>query len=105
MDRHQDWAVIICLVGGGQEINTGEAGISAWLNAVNRHFPHWKMFISSRLHDSEYVANNALELAQRTAQTRQEDSLHLAVSMRSFRAENVSAFVKALLDCEANAGS
>ena len=103
MDRHQDWAVIICLVGGGQEINTGEAGISAWLNAAIEHFPHWKMFISSRLHDSEYAANNSLELAQRTAQTHQEDSLHLAVSMRSFRAENVSAFVKALLDCEANA--
>ena len=46
MDRHSDWAVIVCLVGGGQEINTGEAGISAWLNAVIEHFPHWKMFIS-----------------------------------------------------------
>ena len=103
MDRHEDWAVIVCLVGGGQEINTGEAGISAWLNAAIQHFPHWKMFISSRLHDSEYAANNSLELAQRTAQTHQDDSLHLAVSMRSFRAENVSAFVKALLDCEANA--
>jgi len=103
MNRHPDWAVIICLVGGGQEINTGEAGISAWLNAVIEHFTHWKMFISSRLHDSEYAANNTLERAQHCAQTHQEDSLHLAVSMRSFRAENVSAFVKALLDCEANA--
>ncbi len=103
MDRHQDWAVVICLVGGGQEINTGEAGISAWLNAVIERFPHWKMFISSRLHDSEYAATETLELAQRTGQTRQDDSLHLAVSMRSFRAENVSAFVKALLDCESNA--
>jgi hypothetical protein len=100
MDRHPDWAVIICLVGGGQEINTGEAGISAWLNAAIEHFPHWKMFISARLHDSEYAANNTLERAQHCAQTHQEDSLHLAVSMRSFRAENVSAFVKALLDCE-----
>jgi Uncharacterized conserved protein (DUF2075) len=100
MDRHQDWAVIICLVGGGQEINTGEAGISAWLKAVIEHFPKWKMFISSRLNDSEYAANNTIELAQHRTQTQQEDSLHLAVSMRSFRAENVSAFVKALLDCE-----
>jgi len=103
MDRHRDWAVIICLVGGGQEINTGEAGISAWLEAVIERFPHWKMFISSRLHDSEYAAKNTLELAQCRAQTHHEDSLHLAVSMRSFRAENVSAFVKALLDCEADA--
>lgn len=103
MNRHQDWAVIICLVGGGQEINTGEAGISAWLEAVVKCFPHWKMFISSRLHDSEYAASNLLEIAQRTAHIHHEDSLHLAVSMRSFRAENVSAFVKALLDCEAAA--
>jgi hypothetical protein len=103
MDRHPDWAVIICLVGGGQEINTGEAGISAWLNAAIENFPHWKMFISSRLHDSEYDATNSLRIAQRRAQTHQEDSLHLAVSMRSFRAENVSAFVKAMLDCEVTA--
>ena len=103
MDRHEDWAVVICLVGGGQEINTGEAGISAWLNAVIEHFPHWRLFISSRLRDSEYAANNSLERAQQKAQTHQDDSLHLAVSMRSFRAENVSAFVKALLDCETNA--
>ncbi len=103
MDRHPDWAVIVCLVGGGQEINTGEAGISAWLNAVIGHFPHWKMFISSRLHDSEYAASNSLERAQSSAQTRLDDSLHLAVPMRQFRAEDVSAFVKALLDCEANA--
>jgi len=103
MDRHADWAVIICLVGGGQEINTGEAGIAPWLDAVMKHFPHWKMFISSRLHDSEYAAGNTLEAAQSTSQTHLDDSLHLAVSMRSFRAENVSAFVKALLDCERKA--
>ena len=102
MDRHHDWAVIICLVGGGQEINTGEAGISAWLKAVIEHFPDWKMFISSRLHDSEYAVNDTLELAKCRSQICLDDSLHLAVSMRSFRAENVSAFVKALLDCDSN---
>lgn len=103
MDRHKDWAAIICLVGGGQEINTGEAGISAWLKAVVERFPKWKMFISSRLHDSEYATGDALTEAQRVSQTYWEDSLHLAVSMRSFRAEHVSAFVKALLDCDAAA--
>src|SRR5690606_12957202 len=35
LDRHEDWAVIICLVGGGQEINTGEAGISEWIHSLN----------------------------------------------------------------------
>jgi Schlafen group 3, DNA/RNA helicase domain len=100
MDRHQDWAVVVCLVGGGQEINIGEAGIDAWLEAVNRSFPDWEMYISSRLIDSEYAAGKALEAVQNHPRTHFDDSLHLAVSMRSFRAENVSAFVKALLDCE-----
>jgi hypothetical protein len=100
MDRRKDWAVIVCLVGGGQEINTGEAGIDAWLDAVNRSFPDWEMFISSRLTDSEYAAGKVVEVVRDRARTHFDDSLHLAVSMRSFRAENVSAFVKALLDCE-----
>src|SRR5207244_9867326 len=100
MDRHKDWAVIVCLVGGGQEINTGEAGIDAWLGAVNRRFPEWEMFISSRLTDREYAAGHVVDIVRERPRTRFDDSLHLAVSMRSFRAENVSAFVKALLDCD-----
>ena len=100
MDRHEDWAVIVCLVGGGQEINTGEAGIDAWLDAVNSRFPYWHMHISSRLNDSEYAAGKALEVVRQRPNTHFDDCLHLAVSMRSFRAENVSEFVKALLDCE-----
>jgi len=100
MDRHTEWAVIICLVGGGQEIHTGEAGIDAWLEAVNSKFPHWHMHISSRLSDTEYAAGRALDVVRNRQNTHFDDCLHLAVLMRSFRAENVSAFVKALLDCE-----
>ncbi|MCB9931903.1 MAG: DUF2075 domain-containing protein [Planctomycetes bacterium] len=98
MDRHPDWAVIVCLVGGGQEINTGEAGIAAWLTAVRNHFPHWQMHISSSLADSEYAAGHGLAGLLSAGNANLDDSLHLAVSMRSFRAENVSNFVKALLD-------
>ena len=100
MDRHAEWAVIICLVGRGQEIHTGEAGIDAWLDAVNSKFPHWHMHISSRLSDTEYAAGKALDTVRNRQNTYFDDCLHLVVSMRSFRAENVSAFVKALLDCE-----
>ncbi|MGB8167584.1 MAG: DNA/RNA helicase domain-containing protein [Chthoniobacteraceae bacterium] len=100
MDRHSDWAAIICLVGGGQEINTGEAGIDAWLEAVKTSFPKWHMYVSSRLTDSEYAAGKALESIRGRHDAHLDDCLHLAISMRSFRAENVSAFVKALLDCE-----
>ncbi len=99
MDRHQDWAVIVCLVGGGQEINIGEAGIDAWIDAINSSFPHWHMYISAHLIDSEYAAGKALEKARLRKFANLDECLHLAVSMRSFRAENVSEFVKTLLDC------
>ena len=100
MHRHEDWAAIICLVGGGQEINTGEAGIDAWLEAVSTRFRDWHAYISPRLTDSEYAAGKALEVVSKWPNAHYDDSLHLAVSMRSFRTEHVSAFVKALLDCE-----
>lgn len=102
MDRHLDWAVIICLVGGGQEINTGEAGIDAWIEAVTSRFPHWEMYISSKMTNSEYGAQSLQSISERHHLVFDE-SLHLAVSMRSFRAENVSYFVKALLDCNIGA--
>jgi hypothetical protein len=100
VDRHKDWAVILCLVGGGQEINRGESGIGAWLEAVRTSFPHWDMYISSRLTDSEYSAAETIGAVKETRGVHLDDNLHLSVSMRSFRSEYVSAFVKALLDCE-----
>jgi len=102
MNRHPDWAVVVCLVGGGQEINRGEAGISAWLDAVQSKFPEWDVHISPELHDSEYAAGHALETLHGLANVHTDECLHLAVSMRSFRAENVSLFVKSTLDSEVN---
>jgi hypothetical protein len=100
LDRHSDWAVVVCLVGGGQEINTGEAGISEWIESILRCFPDWYVYISSRLTDSEYAAGRALERLSSRPKVEFRDELHLAVSMRSFRAENVSLLVKQLLDLE-----
>jgi Uncharacterized conserved protein (DUF2075) len=100
LDRHKDWAVVICLVGGGQEINRGEAGISAWLNAVATAFPEWDAYISPSLTDSEYDAGHALQSLGQKPNVFRDESLHLAVSMRAFRAEYVSRFVKAVLDRE-----
>jgi hypothetical protein len=101
LDRHADWAVVICLVGGGQEIGDGEAGISAWLDAIRESFPGWYVYVSPELTDSEYAAGGALDAISGRTNVNRDDSLHLAVSMRSFRAETVSQFVKAVLDCEA----
>jgi len=103
LDRHPDWAVVVCLVGGGQEINTGEAGISEWIDSMNRSFPAWKIYISSRLTDSEYAAGQVLEQLRSRDHLAIRDELHLGVSMRSFRAENVSLLVKQLLDLELDA--
>jgi len=100
INRHSDWGVVVCLVGGGQEINVGEAGISEWIDALNRSFPDWHVYVSSRLSDSEYAAGHALERLQTLSNVTIKDELHLAVSMRSFRAEHVTLLVKQLLDLE-----
>ena len=98
LDRHKDWAVIVCLVGGGQEINTGEAGISEWLDAVSNKFPQWEVSISSKLTDADYFATDSIKhLVSSKAITFDED-LHLGVSMRSFRAENLSHLIQNILD-------
>jgi Uncharacterized conserved protein (DUF2075) len=100
LDRHPDWAVIVCLVGGGQEINRGEAGISEWIESLERSFPDWHIYISSQLQDREYGAGEVLDKIQSRSHVAIDNSMHLAVSMRSFLAENVSQLVKQLLDLE-----
>ncbi len=102
INRHPDWGVIVCLVGGGQEINTGEAGIGEWIEALNRSFPKWHIHISDRLTDSEYGAGAVLEKIQDRPNVSYNENLHLSVSMRSFRAENVSLLVKQMLDLNAD---
>jgi len=98
LDRHQDWAVVICLVGGGQEINTGEAGISEWLYAIENSFMGWETRISPNLIDSEYNAVEAIASLQQHATVVFNPDLHLAVSLRSYRAEYVSKLIKQILD-------
>jgi DUF2075 family protein len=103
LDRHKDWAVVVCLVGGGQEINTGEAGISEWLAAIKNQFPDWETRISPNLFDSEYAAQASIEELKRNSEVVFNNNLHLAVSMRSFRAEYVSKLIKEILDIDENA--
>jgi hypothetical protein len=98
LNRHTDWSVIICLVGGGQEINIGEAGISEWLSAIEKTFSDWQVFISPNLTDSEYAAVDAIKQLQSKCSVNFNQDLHLGVSMRSFRAENLSLLVKNILD-------
>ena len=77
LDRHNDWAVVVCLVGGGQEINTGEAGISEWINSVHNSFKDWDVYISSRLTESEYAAGEALKILEGRNNVNYNDSIFL----------------------------
>ena len=105
LDQREDWATIVCLVGGGQEINTGEAGISEWIKALNEQFPHWNVYISPQLTEPEYAEGRVNELLQNNPNVTYNDSLHLGVSLRSYRAEKLSAFVHSLLSFDANAAT
>ena len=100
MDRHSDWATIICLIGGGQEINTGEAGLHEWFSSLKRSYPNWNIHISGKITDFEYTQGTALYDESDISRIHTHDDLHLSVSVRSFRSEKVAAFVKAVLDCD-----
>lgn len=100
LDRHQDWAVVICLVGSGQEINTGEAGISEWFDAVLKRFQSWDVYLSSNLTEAEYRGGETFQKILHRPNTYVDSNLHLATSMRSFRAETLSRFVREVLDIE-----
>lgn len=103
LDQREDWATIVCLVGGGQEINTGEAGISEWIKALNEKFPHWKVYISPKLTEAEYAEGKVNVLLKDNHNVTYAESLHLGVSLRSYRAEKLSAFVYALLSFDSSA--
>lgn len=105
LDQREDWATIVCLVGGGQEINTGEAGISEWIKALNEQFPHWNVYISPKLTDAEYAEGRVNELLKNNLNVTYSEDLHLSVSLRSYRAEKLSAFVHALLSFDENAAT
>lgn len=98
LDLRPDWVAVVCLVGGGQEINTGEAGILEWIKAINTHFPEWHVYISPNLEGPEYAGEKLVPELEKLVKVDKSPNLHLSVSRRALRAEKVSDFVKALLD-------
>lgn len=95
MDRHEDWAVMVCLVGGGQEIYKGEAGIGEWFKALHDHFSNWDIYVSDAIESDAYLGD--LRLSEVAPYAQIENGLHLGVDMRSFRNKNVAAFAEALI--------
>lgn len=86
MDRHSDWCVVICLIGEGQEINTGEAGLEEWFKALNDKYPNWKIYCSNNI---DYSLNTKVNV---------KDELHLSVSLRSFKSAKLSDFINNVID-------
>ena len=97
MDRHEDWCAVICLVGGGQEINSGEAGLTEWFSALKRGFRNWKVYTSEQLAHRDYHWGQDLSAMLEGLDCQSQPALHLAVSVRSFRAEKLSEFVGAVV--------
>ena len=98
MDRHKDWCTVICLVGNGQEINTGEAGLNEWLTALAKHFPTWQVHLSDRI----VAEPGAFGISNLPNSLVIDKRLHLSTSIRSFRSETISAFVSAMIDGKPN---
>lgn len=99
MNRHKDWAVIVALVGGGQEINTGEAGLPEWGTVIQQKFTNWKVYISPQLKTGNHSTGN-LTLFNQTPNNlsiAEDKNLHLDVSIRSYKAEKLSHWVNLVL--------
>jgi hypothetical protein len=98
MDRHMDWAVVVCLVGGGQEINTGESGIGEWLISIDRSFPDWDVYLSKELFTIDSNVIQIIENLENKRKLNIHNELHLSTSLRSFRTENYSLFINEMLN-------
>lgn len=101
MDRRKDWCTVICLIGGGQEINTGEAGLIEWFNALQSRFKHWDVYHSGQLANKSYNWGQDLEEKLKHLNSVKDEALHLSVSIRSYRAEKLSEFIGAIIDGDA----
>ena len=100
MDRHEDWCTIICLIGGGQEINTGEAGVSEWLSSLKNNYTNWDIHYSNLIStDDNYLSNIELRNWVQSVATEKHE-LHLSVSVRSFRSEKISELMHEILEAK-----
>ena len=101
MNRHKDWCVVVCLIGGGQEINTGEAGITEWITALKKNYQDWEIHFSDEIFKSDYALSREWLEDQGPLKLHIEPDLNLSVSLRSFRAEKLSTFISAVISGDA----
>jgi len=100
MNRHEGWCSIICLIGGGQEINTGEAGIEAWVNSFKFEYKDWNIYYSNTICENNNYLKSIDDIVWLKMNGFSKKALHLEVSLRSFRSEKLSSFVHNMLEIE-----
>ncbi len=108
MERHRDWAVVIGLVGGGQEIHDGEAGLQGWGNAVLDSAGLWEIEVSPEMVTGDAVGAGATlfpDGAPPGLTIQAVDALHLPVPLRTFRADAVASWVDHVLAGESEAAA
>lgn len=99
MDRHQDWCTIVCLIGGGQEINTGEAGLEEWIRPFSIKFKDWDIYYSSKIvEDENYIKDKDALAILNNKRAIMKDELHLSISLRSFRSAQLSTFIQEIIN-------
>lgn len=97
MDRHKDWAVIVALVGGGQEIYNGEAGLAGWLEALSSSYSDWNVYLSPEVEDMRAMGSPVDLSYYEHSPITISPSLHLDTSQRSFRSELISEAIHHLV--------
>jgi hypothetical protein len=105
MERATEWSAVIALVGGGQEIHRGEAGLAEWGRALNRRTQAWRVLASpAAIEGGQSVAGQKLFEVPPSKQLSIETipSLHLDVSVRSPRAMRMADWVNAVLTGRGN---
>lgn len=98
MDRHEDWAVMVCLVGLGQDIYDGEVGINEWFRCGIEEFEKWELYYSLSIFDQVEDKNIDQNMILSCDRCHPIPELHLKTSIRSFRADKQCQFVDSLLD-------
>ena len=98
MARHPDWCAVVCLIGNGQEINSGEAGVSEWIKAAEELEDNWNISFSDQLYEYEEGETSDLFQNFNPSSINHSPELHLKTSIRSFRSERLSEYVGKILD-------
>lgn len=110
MARHENWCVCVCLIGGGQEINSGEEGVFGWGDALRKMSEaerrEWTVFAPPDVvHGGTSAGSFTLGEMPSDLNVNVENDLQLRVPLRSFRSPQMSQWVDYVLEGNASAAA